>query len=182
MKKGFTIRERILLIALSLISICAIYYYVFYIPVTEDIQKYEQEKIYLEDEAFLLQLQVTDMNKMQADIDDAYSGGGNKITPLPAYDNSRQLLNELYSILSRVREYEVEFDKEQIDEENKVVRRYAELFFSVDRYGDAKDVLVKIANSKYRNLISDITINKISGHYNVAVEITYFEYLEDEQK
>lgn len=180
MKKGFTVRERILLIFLSIISVCAIYYYVFYIPVTEEIQQYEQEKVYLEDEAFLLELQVVQMNQMQSDIDDAYSTGGNKITPLPAYDNSRQLLNELYSTLSRVREYEVEFDKEVIDTDNKVVRRYAELFFSVDRYSEAKDILVKISTSKYRNLINDISINKISGHYNVYVEVTFFEYLEEE--
>ena len=65
MKKGFTVREKVLLVILGIIVICALYYYLFYLPKMSEIEAYKQDNVLMEDQILVAQTQVAKMNKME---------------------------------------------------------------------------------------------------------------------
>lgn len=178
MKKGFTVREKVLLVILGIIVICALYYYLFYLPKMSEIEAYKQDNVLMEDQILVAQTQVAKMNKMEKELEELLKNDETSITSLPAYDNSRQIVNELYTILGRTKDYEVTFGQIFEEDGSNVVRRTVKVYFATSNYDVVKNILVMINDSQYRCLIKDVDINLVSGVYSVSVDITYFEYKE----
>ena len=69
MKKGFTVREKVLLAILGVLVIGALYYYVFYIPTIEDTEKYKKDNVAIEDQILAVQIQTGKFNQMEKELE-----------------------------------------------------------------------------------------------------------------
>ena len=177
MKKGFTVREKVLLAILGVLVIGALYYYVFYIPTIEDTEKYKKDNVAIEDQILAVQIQTGKFIQMEKELE-SIKNGETTVSPLPMYDNSRMIMNELNDILGLTMEYEVEFGKIEEDQDSNIVRRNVRIFFKTDSYNVVKSILTQVNYGEYRCVIKDLDISQNSGLYHADVDITYFEYKE----
>ena len=177
MKKSFTVREKVLLAILGVLVIGALYYYVFYIPTIEEMEKYKQDNVAIEDQILAVQIQAGKINLMEKELE-AIKNGDTVVSPLPMYDNSRKIMNELNDILALTMEYEVEFGKIEEDEDSNIVRRNVRIFFKTNSYNVVKSVLSQVNYGEYRCVIKDLGVTQNAGLYHIDVSITYFEYQE----
>ncbi len=174
MKKGLSAREKILLLILILMGIFAGYYYAFYIPSQEKITFYEEEAILIDDQIIVAEAKTAKMAMMNKELAEIKSGDMSNIKELPAYDNSRNVMNSLSLILANATQYDVSFSG--VTEDDGIVRRDITLNYSCNSYDSAKSILSRIYNGDYRCLIKDLHITQSSGTWSVNVQITYFEY------
>lgn len=174
MKKGLSVREKVLLLILILMAVFAVYYYVFYMPTQEKITFYEEEAILVDDQIIIAEAKTAKMARMEKELAEIKAGDMTNIKELPPYDNSRNVMNSLSLILANATQYNVSFSG--VSEEDGIVRRDITLSYNCNSYDSAKSILSQIYNGDYRCLLKDLHITQSSGTWNVNVEITYFEY------
>jgi len=175
MRKGLTVREKILMCILGVLLVYLVYFYVFYTPTQAQIDHYKEEAISIDDEILLSQAKAAKLNKMKAELDELLADGSTEIKELPVYDNSRNLMNSLHFILGQAREYSITFESEI--ENAGIVRRDVAISYECYEYNVAKEILQKINEGEYRCLIKDVVLKNNGAGYNVTVEVTYFEYV-----
>ena len=174
MKKGLSAREKVLLLILVLMAIVAVYNYAFYLPTQEKISFYEEEALLIDDQVIVAEAKAAKMTRMEKELEAIKSGDMTNVKELPAYDNSRNVMNSLSAILANATQYNVSFSG--VSEEDGIVRRDITLNYNCNSYEAAKSILTQIYNGDYRCLIKDLHITQSSGTWNVNVQITYFEY------
>ena len=174
MKKGLTNREKGLLLILVLMILVAVYNYAFYVPTQAKIATYKQDALAVDDEILLAEAKAAKLNMMEKELAEIKAGDMTNIKELPPYDNSRNVMNSLSSILVNATQYNISFSG--VTEADGIVRRDITLTFSANSYEAAKSILSDIYNGPYRCLMKDVHIAQSSNVWNVNVQITYFEY------
>lgn len=174
MKKGLTNREKGLLLILFLMGLVAVYNYAFYIPTQEKIATYTQEAQNSDATILLAEGKIAKLDMMQKELAEIKSGDAKDIKELPKYDNSRNVMNSLSSILANATYYNISFGG--VSESEGIVRRDITLTFSTRSYEVAKNMLSSIYNGPYRCLMKDLHISQGADVWNVNVQVTYFEY------
>jgi len=174
MKKGLSTREKILLLILILVSLIAVYYYMFYIPTQDKISYYKSEALQVDDQIIVAEAMSIKMNMMEKELEAIKSGDMTNVKELPPYDNSRNVMDSLSTILADASQYNVSFSG--VSEEDGIVRRDITLNYDCNSYDSAKAILTQIYNSDYRCLMKDLHIKAGNGVWNINVKITYFEY------
>lgn len=174
MKKGLTNREKGLLLILVLMVLVAVYNYAFYVPTQAKIAQYKQDALTVDDQILLAEAKAMKLNMMEKELAEIKSGDMTNIKELPPYDNSRNVMNSLSTILVNATQYNISFSG--VTEADGIVRRDITLTFSANSYEAAKSMLSDIYNGDYRCLMKDLHISQASGVWNVNVQITYFEY------
>lgn len=152
----------------------AVYNYAFYIPTQAKIENYKQEALVVDDQILVAEVKAAKLNRMEKELAEIKAGDMTNIKELPKYDNSRNVMNSLSSILVKASQYNVSFSG--VSEEEGIVRRNIALTYSADSYEIAKAILSDIYDGEYRCLMKDLHITQGSGTWNVNVQITYFEY------
>lgn len=174
MKKGLSAREKILLLILILMGGFAVYYYAFFLPSQEKITFYKEEAILVDDQIIVAEAKTMKMARMEKELAAIKAGDMSNIKELPAYDNSRNVMDSLSSILASASQYNVSFSG--VAEEDGIVRRDITLNYNCNSYDAAKSILSQIYDGPYRCLIKDLHITQSSGVWTVNVQVTYFEY------
>jgi len=174
MRKGLSTREKFLLFVLLIMAAYAVYNYMFYLPTKEQIDYYKNEAIAVEDEMFLAQAQQMKLDRMEKELAEI-KAGDSKVKELPQYDNSRNVMNSLSTILSSATSYDVSFSG--VTQEEGIVRRDITLNYNCNSFDVAKVILNRIHEGDYRCLIKDLYITQNATDWSVNVEITYFEYM-----
>lgn len=175
MKKGkLSPREKFLAVLLGIMVLVLIYNYAFYVPTKAKLASYEEELLLIDDQIIVAEAKAMKMAKMVKELEEIKAGSLKDIKELPAYDNSRNVMNSLSSILEDVTQYNVSFSG--VTEEEGIVRRDITLTYSCGSYDAAKSILTQIYDGPYRCLMKDVHITQSSGVWSVVAEITYFEY------
>lgn len=176
MKRELTQREKILLVILIVLALGAAYYLFFYVPTQEKMDQCRTAIAETEDALVLADAKVTRMKRMEAELAVILADGAENVKALPQYDNSGNVMRELYDILGQAGTYEISFTTVNIEE--SVARRNIDMSYACPDYAAAKNILSRISDSDYRCLLKDIVINEggDSG-CRVSVNITYFEYV-----
>ena len=172
MKKGLTIREKVLLCILAVMLVIVAYYYAFYIPSQNAVAQYEKEFIMVDDQIIESEAKMIMLGKMRAELKDIKEGAGEELKELPAYDNRHNLLVELSDILANAENYTVNFGA--VVEDEVTVTRAIDLNYSCESYDAAKAILLEIYNGEYPCTFTNLHISN-EGR-TVSVHITYFEY------
>lgn len=183
-KRKITGREITMIVIMVLIIVTTVYYLFFYFPHNANMYNTRNE-INLVDTDISKALIMTKKKKdMQKELEEILKQPQDQITEIARYDNKKQVLNMLYGILSKTKDYSLSFQDPEV-EENGTVRRHINMGFTADNYEGAKEVLKELAASKWRCIISNLSINgdpdMMQDVVTVSVDITFFEKAEIKQ-
>lgn len=175
MNKKITGRELVMLCALGVVLILCAYYYLFYIPATEEIAALEEEYITLDEQQIVIDAKVSRMNEMKKELAAIESGEMGNVKPLPIYTNRTNVLTSLSNVMQKTITYDIDFYEEEVEE--NTIRRSLDLTYECSNYETAKSVLTSLFDGEYRCIFKDLNMNN-EDRYCVSVEITFFEYME----
>ena len=179
LKRGLTLREKILLLVCILIGLGIFYYQVIYKSFQNSMEAYDISNI--QNQTVILQTQVARKKTMQQYLvdhkDDTYG-------ELAMYNNLSKEIGELARIFEGIDNLSISWSDPTLL--NKTVRRNANVSFSVVGYQRVVDLVKAIKNCKYRCLISDLSISTNRDRVldddstvSVRIVITFFEMVDD---
>ncbi|MBQ1566521.1 MAG: hypothetical protein IIZ80_01370 [Erysipelotrichaceae bacterium] len=179
LKRGLTLREKILLLVCILIGLGIFYYQVIYKSFQNSMEAYDISNI--QNQTVILQTQVARKKTMQQYLvdhkDDTYG-------ELAMYNNLSKEIGELARIFEGIDNLSISWSDPTLL--NKTVRRNANVSFSVVGYQRVVDLVKSIKNCKYRCLISDLSISTNRDRVldddstvSVRIVITFFEMVDD---
>ena len=179
LKRGLTLREKILLLVCILIGLGIFYYQVIYKSFQNSMEAYDISNI--QNQTVILQAQVARKKTMQQYLvdhkDDTYG-------ELAMYNNLSKEIGELARIFEGIDNLSISWSDPTLL--NKTVRRNANVSFSVVGYQRVVDLVKAIKNCKYRCLISDLSISTNrdrvlddNSTVSVRIVITFFEMVDD---
>ena len=168
-------REKGMLAVLLVLIVGCVYYLFFLTPNLEQQAALKEEITIMDDQVIMAQARVTHLNLMKKEVK-AIKEENNNIKEVPAFDNSKKLMNSLNLILSQAVQYTLEFI--ETEETDGIVRRYVSLEFDCADYEDARAILQDIHDGKYPCVLQDVAIYNEDEIYSVSATLTYFEYVE----
>ncbi len=175
MKKEFTMREKILLLMLAVLVIGLGYYKFVLQPINSKISDYRNLESELQLEYEQNRIKAARMSMMQKEIQKAQAKGIRRT--VAAYDNSVNLMPELYGIMRSAGDYSLDFG--ELVFENDIVRRPVKITYDTATYSQARDIIDKLYGSHYAMQVDDLTIQikEVSDRRVVTtyIGITYFE-------
>ena len=175
MKKEFTQREKILLLVLTVLVIGLGYYKFVLQPINNRISEYRnmESEISLEYEQNLIK--AGQMDTMQKEIQKDQAKGIRRTVAL--YDNSVNLMPELYRIMKNSIDYSLDFG--ELVFESDFVKRPVEITFDTSTYRQARAIIDRLYNSQYAMQVDGLTVTaKEATDKQVVttyISIIYFE-------
>ena len=151
LSREFTLRESILLVFLIVVLIATGYYYFLHKPVKTAIEAANIEIDQLTGEIAVLNGQIAEMERMNAETDDPTAI---RLGYMASYNNSEEEIRLLNNILRNTIEYTVTFSG--VTRSGNQIRRNFTLHFRTEDYKDAKVVLTELSRAEYRCLIGDL--------------------------
>lgn len=174
MTKKLSKREKILLAVLVVIVAILLWYKFAYEPINKKIDQLnsqamgEQAEI---DSQFAL---VESMRRMQKTVEELKADETTKAIPI--YDNSKQLMVSLNSVMESADAYALTFN--DVSQDDYILSRTITMTFTTSTYEDARAIIDRLDEETFTNQISDVKVYlNTSGSSKVLVEltITYFE-------
>lgn len=178
MKRQLTARELILLGMLLVLVLVGGYVMLFYMPMTAELDRLEQEKLSCEDQLAVAQIQVEDKRRMERELEEIFAADPNPLS-IPPYDNLQPVMFELNGILQSTPEYSLSFGT--VNTEETIVRRQILLSYTSGSYEAAKRVLQQLHDSAYRCMLDNVSISigeRDEGNVSVSASLVFFEYQE----
>ena len=179
-KTKLTARETIMLAFLVVLLVGVVYYMFFYTPLQEEMASIASQSADCDTQINTSLAKVKKIDEMQAELDEIFSRPADEITEIAPYDNKEVVLNQLYGILARTKEYSLNFTDPDVQDDG-TVRRNISMTFKCDSYEAAKNVISDLTDSQWRCLVSNLTIACEDGDVmqlpvTVTATITFFEH------
>lgn len=167
-------REKIMLAVLLVLIVGCVYYLFFLTPNLEQQAKLKKEITAMDDQVIMAQAKVGHLNKMKQELKEIIEQNA-EIKAVPAFDNSKKLMNSLNLILGKAIRYTLSFVG--TEETDGIVRREVSLTYECATYDDARAILQDIHDGKYPCVLQDVSIS-YDELYGISATLTYFEYVE----
>ena len=180
MKKKLTGRETVMVLFLVVLLIGLGYYMGFYTPLQEELASISRQCTDIDSQITTAMGKVSQMDKMQAELDEIFARPADEITEIAPYDNKEVVLTQLYGILGRSESYSLDFTDPKVGSDG-TVRRNISMHFTCANYKAAKAILRDLTDSQWRCLVSNLAIvaeedNLMKNAVTVSATITYFEH------
>ena len=179
LKRGFTIREKILLLVCILIGLGIFYYEVIYKSFQNSMEAYDISNI--QNQTVILQAQVARKKTMEQYLEDHKN---DTFGELALYNNLSKAISELANIFNGIDNLSISWSDPTLL--NTTVRRNANVSFTVVGYSKVVELVKAINNCKYRCLISDLSISTNrdrvlddNSTISVRIVITFFETIDE---
>ena len=156
LSRDFTVREKVMLIILSLILLALAYYRFVYIPCNDAIDKAHADRDMLQMELLGAMTKEAQLRKMKAELDSL--GELQETSRMDSYNNSKAELSLLNGILESADDYAVSFAN--VTRDGDQIRRNFSLQFTTGSYDAAEQIIARLAESEYRCLIGDMQYSK----------------------
>ncbi len=175
--REFSLKEKILLLLLSLVLVGLAYYQFVDRPVRETVTSAHRETQELKTELKTVEAKLEKMRRMRSEIEDVTAGG--TASEMYSYNNSKAEIALLNDILGDTLQYAITF--ENVTREGDQIRRDFSLQFTVDKYDAVEGVLQALNGSPYRCLIGDVRCsanrdgNIMDGNVTVNAVATFYE-------
>lgn len=177
-KKKFSTRETIMLPLLLVILAAIIYYLGFWKPLQRDLASIREEANSIDAQIASTTPKIAKIDAMQAELDEIFARPENEITEIAPFDNKEVVFAQLNSILSTTENYSLNFS-EPVIEADGTVRRNVSMSFSCPTYKDGKNIIEALTNSRWRCLVSNLSISGseplMDGPVSISATITFFE-------
>ena len=179
MSRDFTVREKIMLLVLTLILLAVGYYLVVDQPIRTAINEAKSQQEELSTEMMLLQTKAASLSRMQSELDSIEQGGS--LGKMGSYNNSKAELDELNQLLQDANTYDISFS--DVTRDGDLIRRSFSLTFSASDYNKAADLVNSLCTGEWRCIVSDLRFvagddNLETGSVNVGVTATFYETMQ----
>ena len=178
LSRDFTRGEKVLLLLLALVVLVLAYFQFVFKPVREGIAKAEAESANLETELTVVKAKVSELERMQHEIDDIMAD--ENISTMPSYNNKKAVNTLLSDILGNMK-YSATLSN--MTRNGNQIRRIVQLQFDAPSYAAMEQVLDRLSGSPYRCLIDNVSCSNYWDRYNdvdaynVTLTATFFETL-----
>lgn len=178
MNRELTGREKTLLLVLVILVLTLGYFKLIYEPINDQIDacRVNTEQEQTEMDSLLVRLE--HKRSMECSLETLRAEGEAK--PIPAYDNSGRLMMDLNVILTRAKEYSLDFSAGTTSEDYVILRPLS-LTYTTNTYEQSREILDLLCESENVNRISDLSIQrntdkgKGTSEVRTSMVITYFE-------
>ena len=175
LSRDFTMREKILLLALAVLIIGIGYYKFIDEPVRSTIANAKAEEANLQVELEAVQAKVAALKKMEFQLENMTSSDKDY---MPSYNNRKAEIKQLNDILQNAQSYSVTFDS--ITREGNQIRRNFTLQFTTNRYTSAESILDRLDDGPYRCKLNEVLCtpergNVHNGEISVSAVATFYE-------
>ena len=175
MSREFKNSEKLLLAFLAMILIGLFYYRFIDIPVRDAITSAEADNALIQSEMDMLEIRIMQLRGIRDNLTEMEESG--ELTYMPSYNSSKAEVAFLNEILADTIVYTITFaDVSRIGNQ---IRRNFTLQFQTRNYDEARRVMARLSNGKYRCLVGDIrcsmdkdkavTINTTATFYETMV-------------
>jgi Tfp pilus assembly protein PilO len=177
LSRDFTLKEKLLLLLLSLILVGLAYYQFVDRPVREALDIAHAEADALSVELQTVEAKLARMRRMRAELEDVTAGG--TASEMGSYNNSKAEIAMLNDVLSEALQYSITFAN--VTRSGDQIRRNFTLQLTTDSYETMEHIINQINASHYRCLIGDLKISVTRGKtmeegpINVNATATFFE-------
>ena len=177
LSRSFTLKEKILLLLLSLILVALAYYQFVDQPVRSALAQAQAEADSLSMELTAVTAKLTTMRNMRAELDDVTAGG--KASEMGSYNNSKAEIAMLNDVLSEALQYSITFSNVTRSEDQ--IRRNFSLQLTASSYESMEHIINSINESHYRCLIGDLQCRAfrdkyvLDGNLSVNATATFYE-------
>lgn len=170
MSRDFTAKEKVLLLILGLILIALSWYRFIFIPCRDGVASARAEQERYQTELLVAQAKEAQLQKMQAELDEI--GDRMASSRMESYNNTKQELTLLNSILENANDYSVSFSG--VTRDGDQIRRNFSLTFQTGSFAAAKQIIQRLAESEYRCLLGDmqysVTLRRLEKDEKASVE------------
>jgi len=178
-KSKMTTRELVMVVFLILLLIGVGYYMGFYTPLQQELASINGQTADMETQITAAMSKISQMTKMQDELDAILAMPEDQITEIAPYDNKDIVMAQLYSILSATQDYSLTFNDPSVQGDG-TVRRNISMNFTCPSYEEAKTVLRKLADSRWRCLIGNVSFSTTGeslydGAVSISTTLTFFE-------
>lgn len=185
LSKAFTKREKVLMTILAVLLVAAVYFLAVHRPVTEELDRIRAETQAADSELVVLQAKAKRLSDMKAELEEILADPHAAVTP--QYDNLKQLMTFLNTVMAGTRDYDISFQTQLPGEEGSVVRRTASMRFVCASYADARAIIEALRDCPWRCLANDLSITPAGeqrakddrpiteGPVQVSLTVTFFE-------
>lgn len=176
MSRDFTLKEKILLLILTVILLGAVYYLAVDQPVRSAISEAMNEQDNLNTELLILQQKAATLSRMQTELETIQ--GNASYGEMGSYNNAKAELEELNQVLQDADSYDISFSN--VTRDGDLIRRTFSLTFSAADYAKAEDLIKRLCEGQWRCLVSGINIVSQEGDFaagavNVGLSATFYE-------
>ncbi len=182
LKRSFTKFEKALLLVLIVVLLALVYYRFVYLPVQDRIAASDTYEI--ENQIKAEQQKAEIIKNMKDEVDENQEIKTGVVTTYDNFKAEAALLNSIFVPLAQKYNYSFETP---IASDN-TVRRTINISFTTANYKICREILQKLHDSKYRCMISDVSISatdKSSNSYltiltspiNCTLSVTFYETL-----
>ena len=152
-----TSKDISIIVLLVILVLGVIYYLSFYKPMQKDLASLAAQSVEMDNQIAEATAKVSNMKKMQNEIDQILSRPKTEITEIAPYDNKEVVFNMLNGILMRTVDYSLNFADPEIEADG-FVRRNVSMHFNCASYEEAKAVIQDLTRSNWRCLVSNCNI------------------------
>jgi len=177
LSRSFTLKEKILLLLLSLILVGLAYYQFVDQPVRSALEIARAEADSLSVELTAVEAKLAKMRRMRAELEDVTAGG--TASEMGSYNNSKAEIAMLNDVLSEALQYSITFAN--VTRNGDQIRRNFTLQLTADSYETMEHIINSINSSHHRCLIGDLQCTAtrekyvLDGNITVNATATFFE-------
>ena len=176
LSRDFTLKEKILLLILSLALIGLAYYQFNDQPVRRELDaaKYEKETLQIELDA--VQMQLAQLKRMEQELENLSKDS--TLGVMGSYNNSKAEIALLNDILEDTQQYSIAFS--DVTRNGDLIRRNFTLQFTASDYEEAIQMLTQLSRSECRCRLGNVYCqsedgNVLKGPVSVSATATFYE-------
>ncbi|MRX81777.1 hypothetical protein [Eggerthella guodeyinii] len=177
LNRSFSTRETVLILILAVLLIVACYYFLVVKNVSDTVAANNEQLAGIEMNIGVQESLAADRARMKAELDEL--GDDETLPEVAIYDNIRNELNELNTLLGSATTYNLSFGQPTV--EGQLVRRTVTVSLTTPSYASALEVVRQLENGTYRCQITDFTMTgelladgSVSS-VNATLSVTYLE-------
>ena len=177
LKHKFTLRESILLLVATILALGIFYYEVIYKNYQDALSKYDVTNIQQESE--ILMAKAVKKKTMETYIDEHKNTSFGEVA---TYNN---ITNEIEALAEIFEDKNISISWQEPYLIDSIVRRNVSISTKVSSYKEAEEIVNKIANLKYRCIISSLSINtrnnksvEEENEITLSMSVTFYETVE----
>lgn len=177
LNRKFSLKEKILLLILSLLLLGLAYYAFVDMPIRDSLARAQSDAVTMASELEIMNAKLALMRRMRSEVEDITAGG--TASQMGSYNSSKEEIALLNDILKDATEYSVNFSR--LTRSGDQIRRGFTLEFTTEGYDAMTSILSRLAESRYRCLLDDVRCSARrdasmrAGEITVTVSAAFYE-------
>lgn len=179
LNRSFTRREKLILLALLLAVLVALYFLVVHYPIVNRMEQIEHESEEVDKRLSEAAVKAAEYSNMKTELDRILAQPQDRISVMPPYSNIETLMRKLDVIFAGTGP---DFSFGQASVRDNVAARSISFTCTAESYQDARRLLRDVTGTGWRCLLNSFTMTPLEeslygGRLRVSGVVTFYEYV-----